>query len=127
MLLLAVAIKPRAGLNSRGRSVRKPSHSCMPVPGTGNRPTHERCAGPRAFRFGVSADACQEMLPSMSPQIRFSVGAFNTSPDPGSRGSSSRASRSPPRYGAVPGSRSAERKHTPDAVRNLRRTPGHAG
>jgi hypothetical protein len=39
------------------------------VPGTGSLPV-------QPTRFGVSADACQEMFPSTSPQIMFSVGAF---------------------------------------------------
>ena len=69
MLLFAVAMKPFGGLITRGRSVRKPFHSYLPVPGTGSRPTQPR-------RFGVSAEPWIVMLPSTSPQIRFSVGAF---------------------------------------------------
>jgi hypothetical protein len=71
-------MNPRGGLSSRGKSVRKPSHSYAPVPGTGSRPTQERRsrAPAGAARLGVSAEACQAMLPSTSPQIRFSVGAF---------------------------------------------------
>ncbi len=52
----------------------------VPLVGAGAR--HRQPADPRspalvaAVRFGVSADACHAMLPSTSPQIRFSVGAF---------------------------------------------------
>src|SRR4029453_19122466 len=97
-LLLAVAIYPCDGLMSRGRSVRNPAHSYFPEPGTGKRPL-------QPFRRGVSAEAGNEMLPSTSPQIRFSVGAFQY--NAASRNSlQSRlcARRSPPRYAAVPGS-----------------------
>src|SRR6188474_3988715 len=112
MLLLAVAMNPRDGLRSRGRSFRKPSHSYAPAPGTGNRPIHDRRdASPfGAVRFGVSAEACHEMLPSWSPQIRFSVGAFQYMA--ASRNSLqffACDSRRPPMYGAVPGSSSADR------------------
>ena len=49
-----------------------------PVPGTGSRPSQDRrvLSADGAVRFGVSADACHEIFPSTSPQIRFSVGAF---------------------------------------------------
>ena len=110
MLLFAVAMNPRGGLNSVGRSDRKPFHSYAPVPGTGNRPTHDRSALVAAVRFGVSADACQAMLPSTSPQIRFSVGAFQyIAAARNSLQFAVCASRRPPRYGAVPGSSSADR------------------
>src|SRR5438105_15597531 len=69
MLLFAVVMNPRSGLISRGRSDRNPSHSYDPVPGTGSRPV-------QLGRLGVSADACHEILPSTSPQIRFSVACF---------------------------------------------------
>ena len=69
MLWFAVAIQPRGGLNSRGRSLRKPSHSKSPEPGTGSRPS-------QPARRGESAEACHAMLPTESPQIIFSVGAL---------------------------------------------------
>ena len=68
MSWFAVAIHPRSGLNSRGRSSRNPFHSKPPVPDTGSRPC-------QLVRRGDAADACQEMFPAVSPQIMFSVGA----------------------------------------------------
>src|SRR5213593_4792933 len=102
MLLLAVAMKPFEGLMRRGSSFRNPSHSYLPVPGTGSRPT-------QPLRFGVSADPWKLMLPSTSPQIRFSVGAFQYI-------ASSRKllqsfacdNRSPAMYAPVPGSFNAD-------------------
>ncbi len=69
MSWLAVATHPRSGLSSLGRSSRKPRHSYAPVPGTGRRPC-------QPSRSGESAEACQAMFPSASPQIMFSVGAY---------------------------------------------------
>src|SRR5262245_12144385 len=90
--------KPRAGLYSCGSSFRKPSHSNFPVPGTGSRPT-------QPFRFGVNAEACHAILPSTSPQIRFSDGYFQyIAAARNSRQLLACASRSDPRYAAVPGS-----------------------
>jgi hypothetical protein len=68
-LSFAVAMKPRAGLYSRGRSLRNPFHSYFPVPGTGRRPL-------QPSRSGVRPLTCRAMLPAASPQIRLCVGTF---------------------------------------------------
>src|SRR5688572_19071749 len=98
MLWFAVATKPRSGLISRGKSCRKPCHSYSPVPGTGSLPNHP-------MRDGVKAEACHEMLPSTSPQIKFSEGAFQyIAASRNARQLAACASRRDPKYHAVPGS-----------------------
>ena len=63
MLLFAVAIHPRGGLSSCGRSSRSPSQSYAPVPGTGSRPSKPR-------RFGAAALTRNAMAPSADAQTR---------------------------------------------------------
>ena len=66
---------------------------------------HRAAGRPSPCAIGVSAAGRHEMLPSTSPQIRFSVGAFQyIAASRNSRQFRACASRSPPRYGAVPGS-----------------------
>src|SRR5258708_15404164 len=94
-------MKPLGGFSSDGRPFLNPRHSYAPVPGTGRRPTHP-------WRTGDSAAGRHEMLFSTSPQIRFSVAVFQyIAASRNALQLRAWARRSPPRYGAVPGSAEA--------------------
>ena len=83
---------------SRGRSLRKPVHSYLPVPGTGRRPVHPS-------RSGVRPLTCKAMFPLVSPQIRLCVGIFqNIARSKKSSQLVACASFRLPLKGAVPGS-----------------------